>query len=652
MIRFLSFLIATSLFTGILGLAQPSFTAGSDVTVNQSSGAYGPTAWATNINATTPSFEVVVLNVTNSLQFTVLPAIDALGNLTFEPTQDRSGTAIVSVALRDLSTGELSTNNATIRITVNFINAPPSFTTPTPDQTIDEDEGPQAILGWATDIETGPNPEEVTQDISFTTTIISQSPFMSFTANPIVDKSGTLFYEVAGDANGTATIEVYLEDDGSNIPPSVNKSAVTSFTITVNAINDPPSFNVGGNINIDEHNGPYSAVDWASNISAGPPDEEATQTVSFVVTEKSITTFLQYDTPLSVDPAGTLSFEGTQHYNGVGIYEIYLIDDGSSVPPNNNKSATTAFTVTVDFVNDAPTFDVGPDITIEEGDNIEIQTDWATNISPGLSPNEQDQNLLFTVVFNQVTGSLAFLRAPEIDDTGTLIFQATEHTHGEAIFDAILTDDGEFTPPNDNESERFSFSITVTKVNYPPNDLILSKTNILEKQPIGSYVGSFSTSDLDPEDIHNYALVPGDGSDDNASFVLDGEDLLTNEEFDWEIKKRYSIRVKTSDGEFSYEKAFTITIDKLIEGITFANAITPNGDGENDTWEIEDIEAYPDVTVFIYDTAGQNVFKSKQGYDPWDGTFNRRQLPMGTYYYVIDLNDGINVYKGTITVIL
>ena len=125
---------------------------------------------------------------------------------------------------------------------------------------------------------------------------------------------------------------------------------------------------------------------------------------------------------------------------------------------------------------------------------------------------------------------------------------------------------------------------------------------------------------------------------------------MTNEEFDWEIKKRYSIRVKTSDGEFSYEKSFTITIDKLIEGITFANAITPNGDGENDTWEIEDIEAYPDVTVFIYDTAGQNVFNSKQGYNPWDGTFNGRQLPMGTYYYVIDLHDGVNVYQGTITI--
>jgi len=649
LIRFFSLLITISLFSGLSSLAQPTFTAGTDVTVDQNFGSYSG-SWATNINAVTPVFEIQI-STPNNLTFAADPVIDATGNLTFEPTLNRSGSAIITVILRDLNSGETSIP-ASFRIIVNFINSPPTFNVPVPDQTIDEDDGPQAVLAWATDIDPGPNPEEVTQDIAFTTTVVTKSAYMTFVANPVVDNSGNLFYEVAGDANGTATIEVYLEDDGSNTPPSSNKSAGVSFTITVNAINDPPSFNFGENIRIDEHHGPFLQENWATNISAGPPDEEATQTVSFVVTEKSITTYLQYDTPVSVDENGALSFQATPHYNGVAIYEIYLIDDGSSVPPNNNKSATIAFTVSVDFVNDQPTFDVGTDIVIDEGDNTETFPDWATNISPGLSPNEQDQKLLFTVVFNQVTGSLAFLRAPEIDETGLLIFRATQHTHGEAIFDVYLTDDGDFNPPNDNESEKKTFKITVTKVNYPPNDLILSNTTILEKQGVGAFVGSFSTADLDPEDTHNYALVPGDGSDDNDSFMLDGEDLLTNEEFDWEVKRRYSIRVKTSDGEFSLEKSFTITVDKLIEGVKFANAITPNGDGENDTWELEDIEAYPDVTVFIYDTAGQNVFKSKQGYNPWDGTFNGRQLPMGTYYYIIDLHDGINVYKGTITIIL
>ena len=354
----------------------------------------------------------------------------------------------------------------------------------------------------------------------------------------------------------------------------------------------------------------------------------------------------------AIDSNGTLSFTVTPHYNGVAIYQVYLLDDGPDTPPNNNRSISYAFTITVEFINDPPSFTIGDDIVVDEGDNTYTYPGWATNISPGESPNEQNQGLAFSVVFQQVTGSLAFLRIPEIDETGQLVFRATQHTHGEAIFDVYLVDDGDYEPPNQNQSPKQTFKLTVESVNYPPNDIFLSNTVILEKQPAGTLVGTLEAADQDPEDSHNFNLVMGDGSDDNASFTINGDELLTNESFDWKTRDAYTIRVKTSDGEFSHEKRFIINIEKLIEGIKFANAITPNGDGENDTWVIEDIEAYPDVTVFIYDSAGQPVFSSKQGYDPWDGTYNGRPLPMGTYYYVIDLHDGINVYKGTITIIL
>jgi gliding motility-associated-like protein len=651
LIRFFSLLFATSLFNAIAIFAQPSFTAGGDITVDQNSGAYGPTQWATNIVATTPSFEIQSINFVGFLTFATDPAIDAAGNLTFEPTADRSGIATITVVLKDLSNGTTSIP-ATFKINVNFINSAPTFTVVSPDQTIDEKDGAQIVLGWATDISAGPNPDEVTQNISFSTTVISQSAYMSFVQAPKVDKSGTLTYEVDNVANGTATVEVILQDDGSDTPPNSNSSPPMTFIITVNPINDPPTFTISDNINIDEHTGAVSIANWAMNISAGPPDEEASQNVTFVVNQSSISTYLQFDVPVSVDANGTISFTATPHYNGVAVYEIYLLDDGPSTPPHDNKSSSLGFSVIVDYINDAPTFTVGADTTIDEGDNIYIIPNWATNISPGVSPNEQDQQLQFTVIFQQVTGSLAFLRMPEVDTTGQLIFQATEHTYGEAIFDIYLVDDGDFEAPHENQSPKQSFTITVNKVNYPPNDIFLSNTTVLEKQPAGTFVGNFTTADLDPEDTHTYALVPGEGSEDNDSFTLDGDDLLTNEEFDWKIKTDYTIRVKTSDGEFSFEKSFFITVEKLIEGIKFANAITPNNDGENDTWELEDIEAFPDATVFIYDNAGRIVFKSRQGYNPWDGTFNGQALPMGTYYYVIDLHDGINVYKGTVTIIL
>ena len=652
MIKFFSLLLIASLLTSLVVFAQPSFDAGSDITVNQNSGLYPATVWATNINAVDPSFEVEVLNVTDDLQFTTSPSIDAAGNLTFEPKLNHSGIATVSVALRDLSTNELSTINATFKINVSFINSPPSFVVPVPDQIIDEKAGAQTVLQWATSISPGPNPIENTQDVNFTTTVVSKTTYINFITLPSVNKSGALTYELEENSNGTATVEVFLTDDGSNTTPNSNVSTTITFTITVNPINDPPSFTIGDNIHIDEHTGMVSMPNWATNITAGAPDEDASQTINFIINEKSITSYLQYDVPVSVTADGTLSFQATPHYNGVAVYEIYLVDDGPSDSPNDNTSPLQGFTVSVDFINDAPSFTIGNDIVIDEGDDTYTFSDWATDISPGGSPNEQDQKLLFTVAFQQVTGSLAFLRAPEIDDTGLLIFRPTQHTHGEAIFDVYLTDDGDFDPPNENQSPAQSFKITVNKVNYPPNDLILSNTNILEKQAAGSFVGQFTTADLDPEDTHDYALVPGEGADDNDSFFLDGDNLLSNEVFDWKTKNSYTIRVKTSDGEFGLEKSFNINIEKLVEGIKFANAITPNGDGENDTWELEDIESFPNATVDIFDTAGQPVYKSRQGYTPWDGTFNGRILPMGTYYYVIDLHDGINVYKGTLTIIL
>lgn len=647
------FFIAYFLFnsTFLCFAQQPTYTPGSDVDVDQNSGAYSE-IWATDIVATDPAFEILDISYSGSMNaFASGPTIDASGILSFEPVADRSGSALVRVILRDLNNNETS-QPVTFRINVNFINSAPTFTVIDGDQLIDEKAGTQLLLGWATNISPGPNPSEALQELTFKATVVAQSAYMSFKVDPSVSPGGALVYEVDDTANGTATVEVVLSDDGSFTDPNENSSAPYTFTITVNPVNDQPTFNVGNNIKIDEHTGAVLIENWATNILAGPPDEQASQTVSFVLVENSISEYLEWDIPPSVDNNGTLSFTATPHYNGVSVYEIFLVDDGDDTPPNNNRSTSSAFTISVEFINDAPSFTIGPDIVMDEGDQIQIYPDWATNICPGESPNEQNQELTFSVVFQQVTGNLAFLRIPEIDDTGQLIFRATEHTHGEAIFDVYLVDDGSFEPPNMNQSEAQTFILTVEPVNYPPNDIFLSNTVVLEKQPIGTIVGFLEAADQDPEDEHTFALVMGEGSEDNDSFTINGNELLTNEEFDWATKDRYFIRIKTSDGEFSLEKTFIISVEKLIEGIKFANAITPNGDGENDSWELEDVEAYPDVTVFIYDSAGQTVFQSKQGYIPWDGTFNGQPLPMGTYYYVIDLNDGINVYKGTITIIL
>jgi len=84
------------------------------------------------------------------------------------------------------------------------------------------------------------------------------------------------------------------------------------------------------------------------------------------------------------------------------------------------------------------------------------------------------------------------------------------------------------------------------------------------------------------------------------------------------------------------------------------NTFTPNDDKSNDIWRIEALFSFSDVTVDIYNRWGERVFHSN-GYSSdqyWDGTDQKgKKLPMDSYYYVIDLNNGEEPIVGTVTII-
>ena len=84
-----------------------------------------------------------------------------------------------------------------------------------------------------------------------------------------------------------------------------------------------------------------------------------------------------------------------------------------------------------------------------------------------------------------------------------------------------------------------------------------------------------------------------------------------------------------------------------INCIEIYSGFTPNGDGNNDVWNIKGIESYPDCTVTIFNQWGENIFSSK-GYDKsWDGTHKGKALPSAVYYYFIDLGNG-DKYSGSV----
>jgi len=84
--------------------------------------------------------------------------------------------------------------------------------------------------------------------------------------------------------------------------------------------------------------------------------------------------------------------------------------------------------------------------------------------------------------------------------------------------------------------------------------------------------------------------------------------------------------------------------------ISVPNAFSPNGDGINDTWVITTLSAFPGATVDVFNRYGQPVFHSENLNKAWDGTYNGKPLPVGTYYYIIDLKNNEKKTAGSVTI--
>lgn len=74
--------------------------------------------------------------------------------------------------------------------------------------------------------------------------------------------------------------------------------------------------------------------------------------------------------------------------------------------------------------------------------------------------------------------------------------------------------------------------------------------------------------------------------------------------------------------------------------------LSPNGDGDNDVFLIENIERSQDHEVYVYDKWGQEVYRSKKYLNDWKGS----DLPNGAYVYVVKENDISITYKGKLII--
>ncbi|MCY2963260.1 MAG: cadherin domain-containing protein [Planctomycetota bacterium] len=102
-----------------------------------------------------------------------------------------------------------------------------------------------------------------------------------------------------------------------------------------------------------------------------------------------------------------------------------------------------------------------------------------------------------------------------------------------------------------------AFTISINDVNESPTDIVLSATTVAENLPVGTLVGTLTTSDPDAGDSPVYSIVAGD----TAAFAIDGDKLRTAVAFDFETKASYSVTIRVTDvGGLSFDKVFAVTV--------------------------------------------------------------------------------------------
>jgi hypothetical protein len=398
---------------------------------------------------------------------------DATG-LTFKTAANAAASVVLTMTTDDLGntgagTAKTDTDNVTIAVTA--VNDAPTLNA-VGDVTINED-APQQTVALA-GIGPGGAADEATQTLTVTAT--SSDP--AIVPNPTVTSTGatTADLKFTPDANayGTVTITVKVNDGGGTANGGVEE-LLRTFTVTINPINDAPTLTVVGDVTLNEDAGEQT-IDLAG-ISAGPNEDDQVITITAVSNNTDLipNPTVTYTSP---NATGTLQFTPVANLFGTATITVTVTDNGGTVGGGINTVVRT-INVTVNPVNDAPTFDALPNLTIDE--NAGEQTVDLTGISAG--PIEPTQFIHFGVTSDNpglIPNPTTQYTSPNA--TGTLKFTPVAGQAGTATITVTLMDDGGTANGGIDTIVR-SFTVTVAPPNQPPTLDAIGNQTVNEDAP-------------------------------------------------------------------------------------------------------------------------------------------------------------------------
>ncbi len=152
---------------------------------------------------------------------------------------------------------------------------------------------------------------------------------------------------------------VMANDLGQSLPARVQ--------INLLPVNDAPSFTKGPDLVVSEDAGPQTVVHWATDLSAGPPNERG-QSLVFRVASDNDALFSSLP---RIDETGTLTFRSAPDSFGTARVTVSLEDDGGTENGGTDQSESAQFTITVLPLNDPPVA-LGQTVTVLEDTAVSI----------------------------------------------------------------------------------------------------------------------------------------------------------------------------------------------------------------------------------------------------------------------------------------
>ena len=395
-----------------------------------------------------------------------------------------------------------------------------------------------------------------TEDAAFTYTLKATDPEGdSFTINVTGLPSWLSFNSTTGILSGTPEND-HVGDVSINVimTDSTGKSATETFTISVQNVNDNPEV-VSANLTKSvAQNASYSQVITATDV-----DNEASELTIALNTDASVD-WVTFD-------SSTNTISGTPGSGDVGENTVTL-----TVTDNSGGSSSFSYVINVSNVNDAPAFATETlAVAIDEGADGAETT--GTNLTGSLGASDPDspfvvETLTFSLGSSQTTNSDGSVTLTDTIATLTVNQDGTYAvTHDAALLDALEegdTTDEVFTvtvTDADGESDTLTLTVSMTGANNEPTITITNDDlPTLSNLGAGQFVADLTaTDDVDTSVTFSLATT---GTNDNASFVIDGSTLSMkgDVETDFDTKPSYTVDIIATDSAGATATA-TLTVN-------------------------------------------------------------------------------------------